>query len=130
MFRGFNFFSSGSAALASAMPGDSMDNLMKVTGGFGTMPARAAGGTVTPGTSYLVGENGPELFTSGTSGSITPNNVMNGAMGGGPSVVYNGPYIASMSAIDTQSSLQFLAKNKQAVWAVYQSANRGVPVTR
>lgn len=39
---------------------------------------RAAGGPVSAGTTYLVGENGPELFTSSTSGTIIPN----GAMGG------------------------------------------------
>ena len=40
--------------------------------------ARALGGPVAPGGSYLVGERGPELFTPGASGMITPN----GAMGG------------------------------------------------
>lgn len=39
---------------------------------------RAMGGPVSAGTTYLVGENGPELFTSSTSGTIIPN----GAMGG------------------------------------------------
>ena len=40
--------------------------------------ARANGGPVMGGGTYLVGERGPELFTPGASGSITPN----GAMGG------------------------------------------------
>jgi hypothetical protein len=40
--------------------------------------ARALGGPVAPGGSYLVGERGPELFTPSSSGNITPN----GAMGG------------------------------------------------
>jgi tape measure domain-containing protein len=35
--------------------------------------ARAAGGTVQPDRSYLVGENGPELFQPRTTGSIAPN---------------------------------------------------------
>lgn len=34
--------------------------------------ARAAGGPVAPGASYLVGENGPELFTPSDAGQITP----------------------------------------------------------
>ncbi len=34
---------------------------------------RAAGGPVSSGSSYLVGENGPEMFTPSGSGSITPN---------------------------------------------------------
>jgi hypothetical protein len=51
-------------------------------------------------------------------------------MGNQAQVVYNGPYIANMSAIDTQSGLQFLAKNKQGVWAANQSAQRGLPQSR
>jgi len=35
--------------------------------------ARAAGGPVAPGASYLVGENGPELFTPSGNGQITSN---------------------------------------------------------
>ena len=41
--------------------------------------ARAAGGPVTGGGTYLVGERGPELFTPSSSGSITPNNALGGA---------------------------------------------------
>lgn len=44
---------------------------------------KAAGGPVSGGTTYLVGEKGPELFTPGTSGSITPNDALGG--GGGAS---------------------------------------------
>jgi len=39
---------------------------------------RASGGTVMSGTSYLVGEKGPEIFTPGGNGFITPNNQMGG----------------------------------------------------
>jgi phage-related minor tail protein len=92
--------------------------------------ARAAGGAVTNNTPYLVGERGPELFMPSGSGTIIPNNALNGMGGGQPSVVYNGPYIANMSAIDTQSAMQFLAKNKQGVWAANQSAQRSMPVSR
>lgn len=41
--------------------------------------ARAAGGPVWPGQAFLVGERGPELFTPGSSGRITPNNRLAGA---------------------------------------------------
>jgi TP901 family phage tail tape measure protein len=41
--------------------------------------ARASGGPVTAGTSYMVGERGPELFTPNVGGTITPNGA-----GGGP----------------------------------------------
>jgi len=77
----------------------------------------------------MVGERGPELFVPKTAGTIIPNNQL-AAMGSGQTINYNGPYIASMSAIDTQSGVQFLAKNKQAVWATYQSANRSIPMSR
>jgi len=39
---------------------------------------KAAGGPVRSGTSYLVGERGPELFTPSGSGMITPNNRLGG----------------------------------------------------
>lgn len=48
--------------------------------------ARAAGGPVSAGSSYLVGEKGPELFMPGTSGKIIPNDAL-GGMGGGSVVV-------------------------------------------
>ncbi|GJL93416.1 hypothetical protein [Hyphococcus sp.] len=51
-------------------------------GGF-----RAAGGPVSAGKSYIVGENGPEMFSPGVAGVITPNG---GGSGGGLTVnVYN-----------------------------------------
>jgi len=78
----------------------------------------------------IVGENGPELFIPRSAGTVVPNNRMGSLMGGGPSVVYNGPYIANMNAIDTQSATQFLAKNKQAVWSANQSAQRSLPQSR
>jgi lambda family phage tail tape measure protein len=90
----------------------------------------ADGGSPPVGRASLVGERGPELFVPRTAGTVIPNNQLASAMGGGQTVNYNGPYIANMSAIDTQSGAQFLAKNKQAVWATYQSANRSIPVTR
>jgi len=77
----------------------------------------------------IVGERGPELFVPHTPGTIIPNNQL-GSMGGGPQVVYNGPYIANMNAIDTQSATQFLAKNKTAVWSANQSAQRSLPQSR
>lgn len=40
--------------------------------------ARARGGSVARGMAYLVGEEGPELFTPGAGGHITPNSGMGG----------------------------------------------------
>lgn len=41
--------------------------------------ARAAGGPVAPGASYLVGEHGPELFTPSGNGQIAPTVSARGA---------------------------------------------------
>ena len=46
---------------------------------------RADGGPVTKGRGYIVGERGPELFTPGSSGNITPNH----QLGGSTNVVVN-----------------------------------------
>ena len=50
---------------------------------------RAAGGPVNAGTTYLVGERGPELFTPSGSGMIIPNNRLGGA-GGSINITVNG----------------------------------------
>jgi hypothetical protein len=102
---------------------------MSPTDDIPVMSAHASGGVASANTLSIVGERGPELFMPKTSGAIIPNNQLS-AMGGGQTINYNGPYIASMSAIDTQSGVQFLSKNKQAVWATYQSANRSIPMSR
>ena len=47
--------------------------------------AKAAGGPVKGGGRYLVGERGPEIFSPGVSGTITPNH----ALGGETTVVVN-----------------------------------------
>jgi len=45
----------------------------------------AKGGSVSGGKSYIVGEQGPELFTPGSSGTITPND----QLGGGGNITLN-----------------------------------------
>tara|TARA_R100001015_G_C4629062_1_gene189627 strand:+ start:147 stop:1769 length:1623 start_codon:yes stop_codon:yes gene_type:complete len=45
----------------------------------------AKGGSVSGGKSYIVGEQGPELFTPGSSGNITPND----QLGGGGNITLN-----------------------------------------
>jgi len=98
-------------------------------GGAFTHSVFNAGGGDISGPS-IVGENGPEMFIPKSAGTIVPNHSINSLMGGGGQVVYNGPYIANMNAIDTQSATQFLAKNKQGVWAANQSAQRSLPQSR
>ena len=119
MFGGM--FSGGSSSGSSYTPGYS--SLASAP-----YPQFADGGSIS-GPS-IVGERGPELFVPSGSGTIIPNNQLSSVMGNQPQVVYNGPYIASLQAIDTQSATQFLASNKQAIWAANQSAQRSLPQGR
>lgn len=54
---------------------------------IGGFDARASGGPVNGGQTYLVGEKGPELFTANTSGTIIPNGAAQSGGGGGGSPV-------------------------------------------
>ena len=95
------------------------------------LKGNAAGGYVD--SPSIVGENGAELFIPSTPGTVIPNGSwqqMAAAGSGNNGITVNGNYIANMSAIDTQSATQFLAANKNAIWASYQSANRSVPISR
>jgi len=51
--------------------------------GGGIAGFMAAGGPVSAGSSYVVGEEGPELFVPHASGTIVPNNKMGSGSGGG-----------------------------------------------
>jgi phage-related protein len=64
---------------------------------------KAAGGPVTKGTTYLVGEKGPELFTPKSSGSIIPNNRLSMGGGGTINITVNG-------AIDSESTARQIVK--------------------
>lgn len=122
MFKGFNFFSpSSGGAPVGDFGGPSM----------AAAPVFAANGaSADAGQPFYVGEQGPELFVPQGAGTIMPNKMVGAMNNSQPQVVYNGPYIANMSAIDTQSATQFLAKNKQTIWAVNQSAQRSLPVSK
>lgn len=50
---------------------------------IGQLPGKATGGPVSAGTTYLVGEKGPEIFTPSGSGNIIPNHQLGGG-GNGP----------------------------------------------
>ena len=61
---------------------------------------KANGGPVTGGKPYIVGEKGPELFTPGVSGNITPNH----KLGGSTNVVVNVDASGSSVQGDDQSA--------------------------
>ena len=72
-----------------------------VTGGlFKLLGFKAAGGPVSGGKPYVVGEKGPEVFTPGVSGTITPNH----ALGGSTNVVVNVDASGSSIEGDEQQS--------------------------
>jgi phage-related minor tail protein len=125
MFKGFSFFSNPSTTVGGVRGVDNID-----VGGGWSPAMRAGGGDVEGGMPYYVGEQGPELFVPQGAGTIMPNKMVGAMNNNQPQIVYNGPYIANMSAIDTQSAAQFLSKNKQMVWAANQSAQRSLPVSK
>jgi lambda family phage tail tape measure protein len=86
--------------------------------------ARAAGGSVTNNTPYMVGERGPELFVPSGSGTIIPNGQV-GSMASTTNVTNN--YI---NAIDTKSFEDRLLGSSNAVWAANQYANKSLAVSR
>lgn len=64
----------GSATAAPEAPAPAGAANPEGKGDFGG--ARAEGGPVSRGKSYLVGERGPEIFTAPASGAITPNRAL------------------------------------------------------
>jgi hypothetical protein len=78
---------------------------------------RASGGPVEAGTSYVVGERGPELFTPAVTGAISPS--LAGA-GGGIQIVING------SVLSTQAELAALVE--RAMVAAYRRGGNRLPV--
>jgi len=73
------------AALNMAIFGNVGGQFERGGGGILGSIFRAEGGPVKRGGSFIVGERGPELFTPGASGMITPNH----ALGGSTNVVVN-----------------------------------------
>lgn len=61
------------------------------------IPGLAAGGPVFAGRSYIVGEQGPEVFTPSVSGAIIPNGDLSG---GGVTVVQNIRFDVGLESVD------------------------------
>lgn len=81
---------------------------------------RAAGGPVSSGSTYLVGEKGPELFTPGMSGAIIPNDAMGGA-GGSVSIVQ---HMTFGSDVDRATLSAWAEQVKRASVAAVADARR------
>ena len=65
--------------------------------------ARAGGGPVTAGNSYLVGERGPELMTAGASGHVTP---LQGSRGGASRTVIGAINVGQGASVAAVAALQ------------------------
>lgn len=71
---------------------------------------KASGGSVSAGKSYLVGERGPELFSPGSNGFITPNHQL--AMAGGGQGMQPVVVEMTINAVDAPSFARLVATNK------------------
>jgi phage-related minor tail protein len=67
-------------------PAQMVPSLPSIPNYSGAFKARANGGPVSSGQTYMVGERGPELFVPGRSGTIVANDKMGG---GNTNVVVN-----------------------------------------
>ncbi len=84
------------------------------------VPGKAKGGSVSSNSPYMVGEEGPELFVPGKSGTIVPNNALGG--GGGP--VTNNYITNNINALDSKSVQQVFAENRQSLLGTVEYARK------
>lgn len=96
-------------------------------GGFGGFMSgifggkHAQGGDVTPGKAYLVGENGPELYTPGVGGTITPNDKLQG----GGQTIHQNFYISTPDADSFRKSRPQVMADMYAAQVASARRNRG-----
>lgn len=100
------------AAKAAAGEGGSSSNTSSDNGG-----ARASGGPVISGSTYLVGEKGPELFTPNSNGNIIPNHVLTASSGSGAANDNLVPLVKAINrmANAVQASNQITNTNMQSL---------------
>ena len=97
-----------------AAGGFSFGNIFSSIGSFFGL---ANGGIARGGQAYMVGERGPEMFIPNTTGQV----VSNEQMGPGRETIVN----FNINAIDTQTGMEFLLKNKpQIIGMVSQAHNQ------
>ena len=86
------------------------------------IPGLATGGTASANQPYIVGEQGPELFVPGRTGTVVPNATLSATsaatdgQGGSLSVNF------TINAIDTQTGVQFLLQNKPVITGIISDA--------
>jgi hypothetical protein len=79
--------------------------------------SRAAGGPVSAGRAYTVGESGPETFVPTGAGSVVPGT-------GATSVTYN------INAVDASSFRTLVASDPEFIFAVTEQGRRRFPASR
>ena len=94
---------------------------------------KAEGGLVSAGSTYLVGEEGPELFTAASHGVITPNSALQGL--GGSSINMGGVHIDARGAdADRVMTLvpplvaQAIARGKAEMLHAFRRSGLAAPV--
>ncbi|MGA1077022.1 MAG: hypothetical protein ACO307_18135, partial [Ilumatobacteraceae bacterium] len=75
--------------------------------GFGG--GRATGGPTNPGTAYVVGEKGPELFVPRSAGTVVPNNKLGGTVNQTFNIVSSDPILTAAEVVRRQRDAEFLA---------------------
>lgn len=96
---------------------------------IGSLTPHAAGGDVSPGQGYLVGEKGPEPFFPGVSGSIAPNSSLKG---GGDTHIHNYDFSNFKGDAALMSAVQSMVEKRGAEAeqrAVVQSNERSLRTT-
>ena len=97
-----------------------------VTGPIMALFGLAKGGPAKAGQPYIVGEEGPELFVPGASGTVVPNNKLANT-GTGVNMGGAATYITNISAVDTQSFQQAIAKDPEFIFNVSRAGGRRTP---
>jgi tape measure domain-containing protein len=99
-----------------------------ITGPIMGLFGLAKGGPAKAGQPYIIGEEGPEIFVPKQSGVVLPNSALQGMNAGGPGVMGGGvTNITNISAIDTQSFQQAVAKDPEFIYNVSRAGARRTP---
>ncbi len=117
LFGGVGSLFGGSIGAASAGVGNGASASISI-------PGLASGGPVSAGKSYIVGEEGPELFSPSSSGSIIPNGT---AIGGGGGDIYN--INMTIKALDSKDVSQVLSGQRGVIESLaVESIKRNGPL--
>ena len=93
-----------------------------ITGPIMGLFGLAKGGPAKAGQPYIVGEEGPELFVPGQSGTVVPNNQLGESGGAATTVNYN------IQAVDAPSFQSLVARDPEFIYNVSRAGARRTPV--